>query len=159
MSLTNTRTVEMLRVQFNPEHLSEKIEAIFKDLEVLGESGQPMLFRFSRNIAVELELRFDALIDRQWDAARLEQARRFLLSLALPSRGDRLGTVDPPPVLFVWPKMYSLVGRISTPTIDHVRFARTGPSTLMIAKLAFKEILEARRTSEDMRQYGTLGAG
>jgi hypothetical protein len=155
MSLTNTRTTELLRVQFNPERLSEKIEAVFNELEIQGHSHQVLQFKHSKNLTVDFELRFDALVQREWDADRIEEARRFLMSLAQPSRGDRVGTVDPPPVLFVWPRLYAIVARIYAPSFEHVRFAATGAPTLTIARVAIKQVLDARRTSEDLRRDGT----
>lgn len=155
MSLTNTRTAELLRVQFNPERLTEKLEAVFNELEVQGNSHQELQFKHAKNLTTDFELRFDGLISREWDADRLEEARRFLLSLAQPSRGDRIGTVDPPPVIFVWPRLYAIVARIYTPSFDHVRFASTGAPTLSIAKIQLKQVLSVRRTSEDLRRDGT----
>lgn len=155
MTLTNTRTVETLRVQFNPERLSEKIEAVFTELEILGNSHQLLQFKHAKNIIVGFDLRFDALVQREWNAAKLLDARKFIFSLAQPSRGDKVGTVDPPEVIFTWPKLYSITARIHTPSFEHTRFARSGAPTLSVCRIDLKEVLDIRRTSEDMRQDGT----
>jgi hypothetical protein len=158
MSLVNTDTAERLDVQFNPEGLKSKLAAVFTEPEVLGASAQEQQFKNAKNFTIDFDLRFDALVSRSWPATRIEDAKRFLWALAQPRAGDRVGTIDPPKVLFVWPKLYTIVGRINEPAFDELRFARTGPCTLLIAHLQVKQVLTARRTSERVRGYGMNGA-
>lgn len=154
MSLTNTDTGETLVVQFNPEKISAKLEPVFAELDVLGASGQDQQFRLLKNAQIDLELRFDALVQREWDADKITSAINFILALATPRSGDSVQDIDPPYVLFVWPRLYTLVGRIWQPSVEDLRFARTGARTLSVVKFQIRKIYTARRTSAEVRQKG-----
>jgi len=154
MSLTNTDTAETLVVQFNPEKLSGKLEPIFAALEVLGASGQEEQFRYLKNASIDIELRFDALIDRTWNAAKLQDSMNFILSLAAPRQGDTVQDIDPPYTLFVWPRLYAIVGRVKAPTWEDLRFAMNGACTLRTVRFQLSQITNARRTSTDFRRRG-----
>lgn len=159
MSIVDTDEAERLDVQFNPEKLSSKLEAAFNELDVLGASSQEQQFKYGKNFVIDFELRFDALVSREWNATKLEKAKRFLWSCATPRAGDGVGTIDPPKILFVWPRLYTVVGRINGPAFEEQRFAKTGECTLMVAKIQIKEVLSARRTSEQVRRAGMVGGG
>lgn len=157
MSLVDTDAAEWLDVQFNPERLQTKLEAVFNDLVTLGAAGEEPQFKNSKGFTIDFELRFDALVSREWNAQKIEKAKNFLWSCATPREGDGVGTIDPPKILFVWPRLYTVVGRISSPSCEEQRFARTGECTLMVAKIQIREVLSARRTSERVRQAGIVG--
>jgi len=157
MSLTNTDTAETLVVQHNPERLGAKLEPMFSEPEVLGSSGQEQQFQLLKNAVIDIELRFDALVERQWTADKITDALNFIMSLAAPRGGDSVQDIDPPYTLFVWPRLYTVVGRVWAPAWEDQRFARTGARTLTVVKFQIKQITRVRRTSEDFRRRGLNG--
>lgn len=154
MSLTNTDTAETLVVQFNPEKVREKLDPVFKELEVMGAAGTVDQYQLTKSLQIEFDLHFDCLVDREWTAAKLDDARRFILSLGYPSAGESVGQSAPPPVLFVWPKLYSIVSRVRAPQFEFTRFASTGAPTLATSKFDLRQIISIRRTSEQVRTQG-----
>lgn len=154
MSLTDTSTAETRVVQFNPERLKGKLENLYADLEVPGATGQLQQFRLLKNAVLDVDLRFDALISRDWNSDKITDFLNFVLSLATPRQGDSVGDIDPPYCLFVWPRLYTLVARVRSPTWEDLRFANTGARTLTTISFQLHQFVSFRRTSEDMRKRG-----
>lgn len=154
MSLTDTSTAETRVVQFNPERLKGKLESLYADLEVLGGTGQQQQFRLLKNAVLDIDLRFDALVSREWNADKITDFHNFVLSLATPRQGDAVGDIDPPYCLFVWPRLYTIVARVRNPTWEHLRFASSGAATLTTISFQLHQFNSFRRTSEDVRKRG-----
>lgn len=154
MTFTDLVTLETWTAQFRPEQLTAKLDPVYSELEILGGSATVDQFRHTKSLSIEIELYFDCLAQKGWTAATLDDAERFLSSLAYPVRGDTPGQGKPPNVLFVWPKVYSVVARVGPATWTKKRSASTGPFTLATAKLELRQVLSIRRTSDDVRARG-----
>ena len=156
MTLTKLRTGRTLEAQFNPPELEASMGAVYQELEVLGWSGKPIQFKHSSNLEMEVSLMFDRLTSGGGGGggAQHESNINFLWSLPLPMRGDSVSSGGPSDVLFVWPKLYSVVCRVTKVSRKDTRFAFDGRSTLATVNLTLTRFSEIRILSEDVERDG-----
>lgn len=150
MTLTNLFTDEDVEMQFNPEQLEESVSATWSRFEVLGHGHQPMQFQQTGNHTMRLALYHDAVT--QDEVERIEEIRKFLLSLCYPtSTGD-----GPPRVLFTWPNFVSFTAVVNGEMkLQHTQFLPDGRPTRTNITLPLEEIRDGTITSEEVRQWGT----
>lgn len=153
MSLTNLRTTRSLEAQFNPTEIGAKLDAAYTDLAILGLSHKPQQYGSTSNVEIPIELFFDRMESRGGGDG-FDVARRYLLSLLYPSKGDTVSSGGTDDVLFVWPRLYSLACRVRSWEEKHHRFARDGGSTLMTVKLVLHQISAFRILAEDIEESG-----
>jgi hypothetical protein len=153
MTITNVETGELISAQFNPDELSEKLEASYNEPEIVGHSHQPLQFKSTKNLALSFTMVLDgmSLVDNE-NGDRLDDHRNFIHSLFYPMRSGA-GT---PRVLLVYPKIYSIVCRAKSLDGNHKRMSKTGRSTLYEMKISWSEVLVRKLYSEDVRIVGTL---
>lgn len=162
ISLTDTRTTETLQVPFVPQKLAETLpEAVYKDLEIQGHSSELQQYSHTKNHRFSLELVFDALVHPEWDATKIEDARRFIMSLGFAGDGDQVGYIEPSPVLFLWPGLVTLECNVrGATTFEHTRFAGSGPRagmpTRSVAKLELHVIRSTLLRAPNLRRDGTV---
>jgi hypothetical protein len=154
MTLVNLITGEPLEVQFNPEELGEEVSANWTKVSIPGLGHQLLQFVNTNNHTFSLDLFFDGEGAEQ--LARLDDARRYLLSLTYPvgSAGD-VATGGPPRVLFVWPNLVSFSAQVTKVSMKHQRFTKNLASSRFLAAIEVEEVRDGRLTSEEVRAYGT----
>lgn len=177
MTIFNLKTGFGISAQFNPEELNEKMAAVYNRLAVLGLSHQPMQYQYTENLKVAFDLGFDAMSERdiitQGGGAMhsafahtvtpvmqgIQGARRFMMSLLLPSRGAQdVSGGAPPRCQFIWPQLYSITCRVTSLTGTHKRFAMKGLPTSFVLKVELEEVRDVRLYSEDVFDMGTVRA-
>lgn len=162
VTLTDVDTNEFITAQFNPDEVKEKVSVVFSRMKVLGQGGQERHYEGTENMQIDMEFGFDALSNNgtgrldMSGAEGIEDARRFLLSLCYPRKQpsgiDDGGSAN---ILFVWPKLYTLIAQIMSIEITHKQFASSGASVLFAAKITFEVTFNKQLTREDVRTYGT----
>lgn len=158
MSISNLNTGETFRAQFNPEKLEESLESTYAEIDVPGLSHKPMQFSNTSNEEFTTELFWRATKPAELEAMR--QARRFLKSLCFPRRdADTVAGGAPPRVLFVWPRMLSLVCAVKSVKFSHELFTSLGQARVSRATLTLSEIRDVRLSSEDVRDDTELRYG
>lgn len=156
--LMNTDTTEELVCQYNPEEVKEKLAIDFNDPEVLGLSHSPEQYKRTQNHNVKLDFWWDALAG-EGSPERLDDARRFILSLAYARRGaSDVLTGGPSRALFLWPALFALTVSIRSIETEMKRFNVAGQATLLKAAIEFQESRRRRLFSEDVRAKGTIRA-
>lgn len=155
VTLANLRTTEVLEAHLNPESLAESIGVNWEDLDVLGLSHKVLNYANTDNLKIELELFFRVYHNGQNRLAQMDDAKRFLYALTVPSQGagDVRGGA-PPRVLVVWPETLSLACVVEGIDFNSTHFGLGGHVYHSSAKLKFKEIRDGRLTSEDVRARG-----
>lgn len=165
----NADTLSWLSAQYNPETVTEQLEAVYKAIEVQGLSHEPLQYDHTRNLTLSFSLNFDGLTGRlvmfsdgplqqvtSIEDGTPERARRFLHSLFYPRQGaSNVAGGAPPKTLFVWPGLFSLLGRMTKLQINHKRFESSMKSSWFTAELGFTEARVNRLTSEDVLAFGT----
>jgi len=85
--------------------------------------------------------------------------KRFLQSLTVPRANARtVAGGAPPRVLFIWPKVISLVCTLNDLRIRYLQFATDGSPLIYIATVNFAEIRDVRMVSEDVFFQGSRRA-
>lgn len=162
--LVNLSTNERLRLPFNPSYLEETIQANYARLAVPGLSHQRLSYSGTSNKTIPLELFLSQLgIDaRRGEAGSPPYVdttiKNFLESLVYPAGGpDGVdgGTHGTPRVLFIWPRMLSMVARVVRMQFLHRSFSvNTGATTVLVAKLTLEEDRDTRLLMTDVRERG-----
>jgi hypothetical protein len=150
-TLGNVETGETLSFQFNPDELKEELGVEFAKLMPLGYSHKPLQFKGVDNRTITFELILDAM-SVNGGVSGINTARRFLLSLCYPTKaaGD-VASGGPPRVVFTWPGLGTLTGRITKVGFTFKRFNKSLKPTLTIAQVAIEASSERRIYSEDVR--------
>lgn len=159
----NAATAGWLSAQYNPEEVTEQLEAVYKDLEVQGLSHEIPQYDHTKSLALSFTLAFDALTGRSIQlsgglkgAGTPDLARRFLESLLVPTRSaSSVASGAPPRALLVWPNLFSLTGILRKLVFHHKRFGTDMGSTWFTTDVTFTEVLATRITSEDVFANGT----
>jgi hypothetical protein len=167
ITLTHLKSGSMISAQFNPNEVSEEFAAVYGKLAILGQSYEPMQFSHTANPKISFDLGFDQkslrdiassgpITDLAPDGkVRPELARRFLIACNYPVRGAQdVLSGAPSRILIFWPRMYSIVGKLTGTSFGHKRFSKEGAPTLFSAKLSFEIDWGRRITFEDMLQFG-----
>lgn len=154
VTICNLLTQEEVEVQFNPEKLEEEVSINWAKLHIPGHGHQLQQFVNTNNHGVALELYYRATNEEEMK--RLEETRKFLLSLCYPSEaaGDVVSGA-PARVLFVWPNLFAFTCYVQKVKLVHVSFAQDGRPTRFNATLELEEVRDGRLTSEEVRANGT----
>lgn len=145
-----------------PPEVGEKLAPRLARLAVVGASHEEIQYEGTGNHALDFELTFDALSELghgRFDvpgADGIEDARRFLLGFCYAERGAQ-SIVDarPPPLVLVWPRMWSLVTVMPDIEFRHTRFSSSGAATLTVAKIKLEERRTLRLFRGDVIARGT----
>jgi len=163
VTLTNLNTNETMRAQFNPERLEEDIAATWNKLVVPGYSHQPLQFIHTGNESFDVELFWRGTSSDELE--KMRQDRRFLKSLEFPrGRAETVAGGAAPRVLFVWPRMLSIVCVVRRVRFVHEEFNRYGQARVSRATVQLEEIRDTRLTSREVRRdtglrYGHVPGG
>jgi hypothetical protein len=153
--LVNVTTAESLDCLFNPTQLAEKVQVNWNRLQVPGLSHQVLQFQGTGNrqfSAVEFYLDKVFAAEQPGDTDIME-FRRFLRSLTVPPEGtEGVPATAPPRVLFIWPGVLSVETVLTDVEFQYRQFGADGAVLVYAATCTFEEILDARVTSEYLRQ-------
>ena len=158
--LCNLKTGERLAFLLNPTEFSEGVQVNYNRLQVPGLSHQVLQYVSTGNVSLPMEFYLDkffaATIETDPD---LLNFKRFLQALTVPVGGeeDVVGG-GPPRVLFVWPGLISLTCVITTLEFKYEQFNRDAEVLVYRARTTFEEIRDARVTSDEIRESGSLRA-
>ena len=161
-SLVNLATNEELQFLFNPQTFEERFEAKYDRSQPAGLSHERMAFKNTSNDVIPIELYLDQgaqdrLAGTADSAPTLRQQKAWLQSLVYPASSQDYGYAGPPDVLFIWPRMVRLVGRITAFTFVHREFSNVSLATIRgVARLTFEERVSVRRLMEDVQIQGSL---
>lgn len=162
MTLTNIRTAETREPQFNPEKVTEEIEANWTSLQPLGYSHEPQQFKNTGNLKLGFELTFngDTNYGGGGGGAFIHDTRQFLISMMYSSASAQdVISGAPARALFVWPEMWAIQCVIKKSTFVHDWFSRTGHSMRYTAQLELILVSDFRIISENIRERGYRGGG
>jgi hypothetical protein len=167
ISLTHIKSGSMVSAQFNPPEVTEAFATVFGKLALLGRSYEPMQYAHTANPKLSFELGFDAKSVRDIQSSgpvsdlagpggvRPELARRFLMACHYPSRGAQdVLSGAPSRILIFWPRMYSVVARLTSTDFGYKRFHQSGAPTLFSAKLSFEVDAGRQLTFEEIMERG-----
>jgi hypothetical protein len=163
--LKNLATGEEMPFLFNPQTLTEALEAKYNRIVSPGNSHERLQYTNTGNTTIPLELFMsqlaqDVIQGRADSRPRVPTERKpFLQALAYPASNRDYSYQGPPRVLFIWPHMFRMVGRITRLEFMHREFAnRTLATTVMVAQLTFEEDLDFRLLMEDVQRIGGIHA-
>ena len=152
--IANVATGARIEAQYNPKKFEPEIEVEYAELKVPGLSHRPLQYVSTGNVKSPIELLF--VVHSVKERQALEYARRFLMSLCVPWRGQ----AAPPRALFVWPNEASLQVVIrGTLKFSDERFNRDMGTIEMSAKVPFEEIRDTRLVGEDVLASGLWRSG
>jgi hypothetical protein len=153
--LVNVTTTEDMTVLFNPASLGLKGDVKYGRHSPPGLDHEVLQYTGTGNrqlTGVEFYLdRFFA--EAQPSSPDIRDFERFIWSLTVPPAGTG-GVADtrPPRVLFVWPNLMTLECVVISVEFRWTVFAIDGSPLVYTAVCTFEEILDARRTSEQLRR-------
>ena len=153
--LVNVTTGESMECLFNPTQLSEKIQVNWNRLSVPGLSHQVLQFQSTGNrqlSGVEFYLDRFFAAEQPGDVDILE-FRSFVRALTVPPEGTE-GVADtaPPRTLFIWPEVLTVETVVADVEFQYRQLSVDGEVLVYAATMTFEEILDARVTSEDLRE-------
>jgi len=150
MEIWNVQTTQILKVQFNPRKLPEKLKAVWTAHTVPGMSHQPLQYSHTENLAFTLELVW--VVRNDDHQAKMQEARGFLQSLMVPWKGH----TSPPRALLNWPKMVSLNVVVTEFEGEGSVFDKDLGAVVYTAKLSCQEIRDARYYGDDVLKTGPM---
>ena len=153
--LVNVTTGESMECLFNPTQLSEKVQVNYNRLAVPGLSHQVLQFQSTGNrqiAGVEFYLDRFFAAEQPGDVDILD-FRAFLRALTVPPEGTE-GVVDtaPPRTLLVWPGVITIETVVTGVEFQYRQVSVEGEVLVYAATVSFEEILDARVTSEALRE-------
>ena len=153
--LVNVTTGESMECLLNPTQLSEKLQVNWNRLAVPGLSHQVLQFQSTGNrqlSGVEFYLdRFFAV--EQPGEPDIMEFRRFLRALIVPPEGtEDVVSTAPPRVLVIWPEVITVEAVVTDVEFQYRQVAVDGAVLVYAATVGFEEILDARVTSEALRE-------
>jgi hypothetical protein len=164
-SLINLATGDEFEFLFNPQTFDEKVEAKFNRIVVNGLSHERLSYTNTSNDVIPIELYMSQLAQdviageagsRPYIAT---DRKRWLQSLVYPAEDSDYGYVGPPNVLFIWPRMVRIIGRVTKVEFMHKAFSpRTLATTQLVARLTIEEDVTQRRLMEEVLRIGSLAA-
>ena len=162
-SLINLTTGDEFRFQFNPETLEEAVEAKYNRITVNGLSHERLSYKNTGNNVFPIELYMSQLM-QDVKAGRggsrpyvATERKRWLQSLVYPAQDPDYGYVGPPRVLFIWPRMVRIIGRVTKIHFLHRSFSnRTLATTQLVAQLSIEEDVEQQRLMDEVLRIGSL---
>ena len=153
--LVNVTTGESMECLFNPTQLSEKIQVNWNRLSVPGLSHQVLQFQSTGNrqlSGVEFYLDRFFAAEQPGDVDILE-FRSFVRALTVPPEGtEGVSDTAPPRTLFIWPEVITVETVVADVEFQYRQLSVDGEVLVYAATMTFEEILDARVTSEDLRE-------
>lgn len=153
--LANVVTGEVMECLLNPTQLSEKLQVNWSRLAVPGLSHQVLQFQSTGNRQLSgVEFYLDRFFAREQPGdPDILEFRRFLRALTVPPGGaEGVPSAAPPRVLVVWPQVVTLEAVVTDVEFQYRQVAVDGAVLVYAATVGFEEILDARVTSESLRQ-------
>jgi hypothetical protein len=162
-SLVNLATGDEYLFLFNPETFEESFEAKYNRVQVNGLSHERLAYKNTGNDTIPLELYLSQLAQDHLSGAAgsrpfvATHQKRWLQSLVYPAASQDFSFVGPPRVLFIWPRMVRLIGRVTKVSFLHRDFSnRTLATTRLVARLEFEEDVELARSMDDVLTLGSM---
>ena len=154
-SLVNIATGESIECLFNPTQLAEKVQVNWNRLAVPGLSHQVLQYQGTGNrelSSVEFYLDRFFAAEQPGDVDILE-FRAFIRALTVPPVGTE-GVADtaPPRTLFIWPEVLTVEAVVADVEFQYRQLSVDGEVLVYTATVTFEEILDARVTSEELRE-------
>ena len=155
-TLSNVDTGEEVVVLCNPAEVVEAVAVNYSRQGVPGLSHQPLQYTGTGNRTVSsLAFWLDRRVaEDDGGGFNVDDFRRFLLSLTVPSVQGGESKGRPPRVLLVLPKLLTIEAVLASVEFRFSLFAEDGRPLLYVATCSFEEFLDARRSSEDLRGGG-----
>ena len=153
--LVNVSTAESIDCLFNPTQLVEKLQVNWNRLAVPGLSHEPMQCKTTSNRQRSgVEFYLDRLFAAEQPGdVNIREFRAFLRALTVPPAGtEGVPATAPPRVLFVWPGVITVESVVSSVEFHYKQFANDGSVLVYTAVVSFEEILDARVTSDELRE-------
>ena len=168
-AMVKTSTAEVLRFHFNPERLGAQIQAQYARAAALGGTGQRLHFGHTRNFIIRTDLYMDrhALLMKDPTNGEfladtlMQDVQKFLLSLVFPvGRQNDPIRRSPPRLLFLWPNIMELPGRMMSESCNIERVESDLKPWVYRVPLVMESDLSATRiTSDVIRVRGFQLAG
>ena len=151
----NVETGESIECLFNPTQLSEKVQVNWNRLAVPGLSHQVLQFQSTGNrqfSGVEFYLDRFFAAEQPGDIDILD-FRAFLRALTVPPEGtEDVASTAPPRVLVIWPEVLTVEAVVTDVEFQYRQVAVDGTGLVYAATVTFEENLDARVTSEQLRE-------
>lgn len=143
---------------FNPTTLEESLKVNYRRIQVPGLSHERLQYQGTGNKTIPLEFFISQMAqDGRYgtDLDNILADKAWLESLAYPAADIDFGYVGTPRVLFVWPTVIRLVGRITSVDFMHRQFQiESLTTTMLVARLDFEEDRDMRILMNEVREYG-----
>lgn len=159
--LVNLSTNERFKFMFNPSFLEETIEARFARVNVPGLSHQRLQYSGTSNKTIPLELFMSQLaVDLKRGQVGVAPyvattMKNYLESLIYPQGDAESGQQGTPRILFIWPRMITMVARVMKIQFLHRQFSiNTGATTMLVAKLSLEEDRDLALLMSEVREGG-----
>lgn len=153
--LVNVVTGESIECLFNPTQLTEKVQVNWNRLAIPGLSHQVLQFQSTGNrqlSGVEFYLDRFFAAEQPGDVDILE-FRSFLRALTVPPEGtEDVASTAPPRVLVIWPEVLTVEAVVTDVELQYRQVGVDGTVLVYVATVTFEEILDARVTSEELRE-------
>lgn len=153
--LVNAVTGESIECLFNPTQLTEKVQVNWNRLAIPGLSHQVLQFQSTGNrqlSGVEFYLDRFFAAEQPGDVDILE-FRSFLRALTVPPEGtEDVASTAPPRVLVIWPEVLTVEAVVTDVEFQYRQVGVDGTVLVYVATVTFEEILDARVTSEELRE-------
>lgn len=156
-SLINLASGERWDAPFNPASLAESIAATYARHQIPGLSHQRLQYIGTENKKYRLEFFLSQLRnDEQYpDLRSILTDKQWLESLLFPVEVLDNGHVGSPRVLFVWPGVARMQGRVTAIEFEHRAFSvQTLRTTVMMASVQLESDRDIRVLSMDVRRQG-----
>ena len=150
LGIGNLSTGEVLETSL-PTQITEEISVSWFRQKVLSLSHEVLQFENTGSYGVR-PLAIPFIVASRAELERLEDARRFIASLAYPEEA----TKAPPRFLLTWPNLFTFTAIAETVSFDHRRFNRLGSSVVMTATIGVAEIRDESISSEQIRAQGSF---
>lgn len=156
---------EEFEFPMNPTRLSEQVEVLWRQQQVIGMSHPRMQYTGTgawKLPGVEFMVNRYRMAEARKRAISIGEFldfKRFLSSLTVPESGteDIIGG-SPSRVLFVWPSVISLTCVLTNLNITYLKFSIHGEPLIYTARVGFSEIRDIRMTSSELRKIGSQRA-
>jgi hypothetical protein len=156
LTFENVDTDELLEVQYNPVELSEKLDAVYARLAIVGQSHTLMQYSNTSNLVVEFDLAFDAVTRDTGGTYDIMAARRFLMALAYRRRASQaVAGGSPSTVLVLWPNLYTLTCKMTSYGGKFTTFAQNGTPLRWTCHVSLEEVRDMRLWGDDVSTLGT----
>jgi len=172
VSLVNLADESQFEFLVNPSTLKESIQAEYSRASALGLSHQPMQYKHTKNMRIPIRLYHSEAMQNRYlrplpealggsrTPNTIMAKRSWLLSLLFPRSHSDFGHTDPPDVLFIWPSLYRLKGRVVGYSATHESFRNDNMRPdRFVATLNFESQLDQVRTMQEVQNDGTLWVG